>query len=108
VKGVRFVFTVAATAMLTVAVGAAVAQDETSLPPSLDEGTIPEGLEGEETDVGASPEEAGLPPAPSLASEGIPVSGNPTSGYATPDGTRVPAGAVSSGGLARLPATGGA
>jgi hypothetical protein len=109
VRGARSVFTVAVTAMLTVAVGAAIAQDETLLPPSLDEeGTILEGLEGEETDVGASPEEASLPPTPSLASEGISVSGDPTSGYATPDGTRVPAGAVSSGGLARLPATGGA
>jgi hypothetical protein len=41
VKGARSVFTVAVTAMLTVAVGAAIAQDETLLPPSLDEeGTI--------------------------------------------------------------------
>ena len=54
------------------------------------------------------PEPPIVPPTPSVASEGVPVSGNPTSGYETPEGTRVPVGAVSSGGLARLPATGGA
>jgi hypothetical protein len=48
-----------------------------------------------------------VPPTPSVASEGVPVSGNPTSGYETSEGTRVPVGAVSKGGLARLPATGG-
>ncbi len=54
------------------------------------------------------PEEVPIvPPTPSVASEGVPVSGNPTSGYETPEGTRVPIGAVSSDGLARLPATGG-
>ncbi len=53
------------------------------------------------------PEPPIVPPTPSVASEGVPVSGNPTSGYETSEGTRVPVGAVSSGGLARLPATGG-
>jgi hypothetical protein len=57
---------------------------------------------------GASPKEPSSPPTPSLASEGVLVSGSLTSGYEAPDGTSVPVGAVSSGGLARLPATGGA
>jgi hypothetical protein len=64
--------------------------------------------EDTEKSSGASPKEPSTPPTPSLASEGVPVSGNPTSGYEAPDGTSVPVGAVSSGGLARLPATGGA
>jgi hypothetical protein len=64
--------------------------------------------EDTEKSSGASPKEPSSPPTPSLASEGVPVSGNPTSGYEAPDGTSVPVGAVSSGGLARLPATGGA
>jgi hypothetical protein len=64
--------------------------------------------EDAEKSSGASPKEPSSPPTPSLASEGVPVSGNPTSGYEAPDGTSVPVGAVSSGGLARLPATGGA
>ena len=155
-RGVRFVFAVAATAMLALARGAAGAQDEESSPPNLDEGItleereklldrsedflpknsspdekLPAELEGEEPDSGAqpkeekaseseqageapkeqsgaSPKESSLPPRPSPASEGVPVSGNPTSGFTAPDGTRVPTGAVSSGGIARLPATGGA
>ena len=132
VNGVRFVFVVAVTVMVTLAAGAASAQDEELLPPNLDENIAPGERTGEEMDAeaepkkekasepkaaseapteeksGASPKESSSPPTPSLASEGVPVSGNPTSGYAAPDGTRVPAGAVSSGGLARLPATGGA
>ena len=137
-RGRRFVFVVAVTAMLMLAAGSASGQDERFLPPKLDEDTTPE--EGEEKNldaeaqeltneeasapkaVGETPtkedvekksgepppeEEPSVPPRPSVASEGVPVSGNPTSGYETPEGTRVPVGAVSSGGLARLPATGG-
>ena len=139
VRGRRFAFVVAVTAMLMLAAGSASGQqDEEVLPPKLDEATTPE--EGEEKNldaeaqeltkeeasapkaVGQTPtkedvekksgeappeEEPSVPPRPSVASEGVPVSGNPTSGYETPEGTRVPVGAVSSGGLARLPATGG-
>jgi hypothetical protein len=132
VSGARFVFVVAVTVMVTLVVGAANAQDEELLPPNLDEDIAPEERTGEEMDAeaeptkekasgpkaageapteeksGASPKELSSPPTPPLASEGVPVSGDPTSGYAAPDGTRVPTGAVSSGGLARLPATGGA
>ena len=132
VSGARFVFVVAVTVLLTLAPGGASAQDEELLPPNLDEDIAPEERTGEEMDAeaeptkekasepkadreapteeksGASPQESSSPPTPPLASEGVPVSGNPTSGYEAPDGTRVPAGAVSSGGLARLPATGGA
>jgi len=136
VRGTRFVFVVAVSAMLVLAAGAASGQDEEVLPPKLDEDTTPE--EGGEKNldaaaqeltkeeasgpkaVGETPtkedteksgepaEEPSVLPTPSLASEGVPVSGNPTNGYETPEGTRVPVGAVSSGGLARLPATGGA
>jgi hypothetical protein len=136
VRGRRFVFVVAVTAMLMLAAGSASGQDEGFLPPKLDEDTTPE--EGEEKNldaeaaqeltkeeapapkaVGETPtkedveksreplEQPSVPPTPSVASEGVPVSGNPTSGYETPEGTRVPVGAVSSDGLARLPATGG-
>jgi hypothetical protein len=136
VRGTRFVFVVAVTAMLVLAAGAASGQDEEVLPPKLDEDTTPEeggekNLDAEAQELpkeeasgpkavgetptkgdteksGEPPEEPSVPPTPSLASEGVPVSGNPTSGYETPEGTRVPIGAVSSGGLARLPATGGA
>jgi hypothetical protein len=136
VRGTRFVFVVTFTAMLTLATGAASGQDEGLLPPNLDEDTTPEEGRGEKLDAeaqeppkeeasgqkalgeaptkedteksGASPKEPSSPPTPSLASEGVPVSGSPTSGYEAPDGTSVPVGAVSSGGLARLPATGGA
>jgi len=138
VRGTRYVFLVAVTAMLMLAAGSASGQqDERVLPPKLDEATTPaEGAEKnldaeaqeltkeeasapkavgqtptKEEDVqksGEPPEEEPIvPPTPSVASEGVPVSGNPTSGYETPEGTRVPVGAVSSGGLARLPATGG-
>ncbi len=155
-RGLRFVFAVSATAMLTLAAGAASAQDEGSLPPNLGKGITPEEreklldrsedflpknslpdeelpaeLEGKEPEAGtepkeekasepkqaseapkeksgAPPKEPSSPPRPSLADEGVPVSGNPTSGYTAPDGTRVPTGAVSSDGIARLPATGGA
>lgn len=133
VSEARFVVVMSVTVMLALAAGAASAQDEELLPPSLDEDIAPEERTGEEVDAeaepkqekvpeptsasqvtteeksGASPKESDSPPTPALATEGVPVSGNPTSGYAAPDGTRVPArGAVSSGGLARLPATGGA
>ncbi len=129
-------FVVSITAMLVLAAGAASGQDEGFLPPKLDEDTTPEeggekNLDAEVEELtkeeasgpkevgeaptkedteksGESPEEPSAPPTPSLASEGVPVRGNPTSGYETPEGTRVPVGAVSSGGLARLPATGGA
>jgi hypothetical protein len=135
VRGTRFVFVVAVTTMLVLAAGAASGQDEEVLPSKLDEDTTPEeggekNLDAEAQELtkeealgpkavgeaptkedteksGKSPEESSAPPTPSLASEGVPVSGNPTSGYETPEGTRVPTGAVSSGGLARLPATGG-
>ncbi len=135
-RGTRFVFVVAVTAMLVLAAGAASGQDEGLLPPNLDENTTPEEGRGEKLDAeaqqptkeeasgqkalgeaptredteksGELPEAPSVPPTPSLASEGVQVSGNPTSGYETPEGTRVPIGAVSSGGLARLPATGGA
>ena len=135
-RGTRFVFVVAVTAMLVLAAGAASGQDEGVLPPKLDEDTTPEeggekNLDAEAQELpkeeapgpkalgetptkgdteksGEPPGEPSAPPTPSLASEGVPVSGNPTSGYETPEGTRVPTGAVSSGGLARLPATGGA
>ena len=129
-------FVVAVTAMLMLAAGAASGQqDERVLPPKLDEDTTPEeggekNLDAEAQEltkeeasapkaVGETPtkedveksreplEQPSVPPTPSVASEGVPVSGNPTSGYETPEGTRVPVGAVSSGGLARLPATGG-
>jgi hypothetical protein len=136
VRGTRFVFVVAVSAMLVLSAGAASGQGEEVSAPKLDEDTTPEeggekNLEAEaqeptkeeasgpkavgETPTkedteksGEPPEEPGVPPTPSLASEGVPVSGNLTSGYETPEGTRVPVGAVSSGGLARLPATGGA
>ena len=136
VRGARFVFVLAVAAMLALAAGAASGQDEEVLPPKLDEDTTPEEGGGKNLDtevqeltmeeawgpkaVGDTPtkedteksgepaEEPSVPPSPSLASEGVQVSGNPTSGYETPEGTRVPVGAVSSGGLARLPATGGA
>jgi hypothetical protein len=136
VRRTRFVFVVAVSAMLVLATGAASGQDEEVLPPKLGEDTTPEEGGGKNLDteaqeltkeeasgpkaVGDTPtkedteksgepaEEPSVPPAPSLASEGVQVSGNPTSGYETPEGTRVPVGAVSSGGLARLPATGGA
>ena len=132
VREARFVVVMAVTVMLVLATGAASAQDEELLPPSLDKDIAPEERTGEEVGTEAepkqekvseptaaseapteekseaSPKESDSPPTPPLASEGVPVSGNPTSGYAAPDGTRVPAGAVSSGGLARLPATGGA
>ena len=129
-------FLVAVTAMLVLAAGVASGQDEEVLPPKLDEDTTPEeggekNLDAEAQELtkeeasgpkalgetptkedteksGEPPEEPSVPPTPSLASEGVPVSGNPTSGYETPEGTRVPTGAVSTGGLARLPATGGA
>ena len=130
-------FVVAVTAMLMLAAGSASGQDERFLPPKLDEDTTPEEGEEKNLDAeaaqeltkeeasapkavgetptkedvekksGEPPGEPSAPPTPSLASEGVPVSGNPTSGYETPEGTRVPIGAVSSGGLARLPATGG-
>ncbi len=130
-------FVVAVTAMLMLAAGSASGQqDERVLPPKLDEDTTPEeggeknlnaeaaqeltkeeasgpkavGETPTKEDVeksGEPPEPPIVPPTPSVASEGVPVSGNPTSGYETPEGTRVPVGAVSSGGLARLPATGG-
>ena len=135
-RGRRFVFVVAVTAMLMLAAGSASGQDERFLPPKLDEDTTPEeggekNLDAEAHEltkeeeasvprvVGETPtkedveksreplEQPSVPPTPSVASEGVPVSGNPTSGYETPEGTRVPVGAVSSGGLARLPATGG-
>ena len=135
-RGRRFVFVVTVTAILVLAAGSASGQDEGLLPPKLDEDTTTE--EGGEKNLDAeveeptkeeasgskavgeaptkedteknreSPEEPSAPPTPSLASEGVLVSGNPTSGYETPEGTTVPVGAVSSGGLARLPATGGA
>ncbi len=136
VRGTRFVFVVAVAAVLVLAAGAASGQDEEVLPPKLDEVTTPEeggekNLDAEAQEfpkeeasgpkaLGETPtkgateksgepsEEPSVPPTPSLASEGVPVSGNPTSGYETPEGTKVPTGAVSSGGLARLPATGGA
>jgi hypothetical protein len=138
VRGTRFVFVVSVTALLTLAAGAASGQDDEGvLPPNLDENTTPEEGRGEKMEVaeaqeppkeeasgqkalgeaptredpaksGASPKEPSSPPTPSLASEGVLVSGSPTSGYEAPDGTSVPVGAVSSGGLARLPATGGA
>jgi hypothetical protein len=136
VRGTRLVFVMTVTAMLALAAGAASGQDEGVLPPNLDENTTPEEGRGEKLDAEAqerteeeasvpqavdeaftkedaeksraSPKEPSSPPTPSLASEGVPVSGNPTSGYEAPDGTNVPVGAVSSGGLARLPATGGA
>jgi len=139
VRGRRFVFVVAVTAMLMLAAGSASGQqDEGFLPPKLDEDTTPDeggekNLDAEaaqeltkeevsapkavgetptkedvEKKSGEPPEEVpSVPPTPSVASEGVPVSGNPTSGYETPEGTRVPVGAVSKGGLARLPATGG-
>ncbi len=136
VRGTRFVFVVTFSAMLALATGAASGQDEGLLPPNPDENTTPEEGRGEKMDAeaqeptkeeasgakavgeattkedtekrGASPKGPSSPPTPSLASEGVPVSGNPTSGYEAPDGTSVPVGAVSSGSLARLPATGGA
>jgi hypothetical protein len=125
VRRTRFVFAVAVIAMLALAAGAASAQDKDSLPPNLNEGTTLAKLGAEPTNEkasepktpseaptkeksGASPKGSSPPPTPSLASEGIPVNGTPASGYTAPDGTRVPTGAVSSGGLARLPATGGA
>ena len=127
---------VAVTAMLMLAAGSASGQDERFLPPKLNEDTTPEeggekNLDAEaaqeltkeeasapkavgetptKEDVeksGEPPEPPIVPPTPSVASEGVPVSGNPTSGYETPEGTKVPVGAVSKGGLARLPATGG-
>jgi hypothetical protein len=136
VRGTRFVLVVAVTAMLMLAAGSASGQqDERFLPPKLDEDTTPEeggekNLDAEAQELtkeeasapkavgetptkedveksGEPPEPPIVPPTPSVASEGVPVSGNPTSGYETPEGTRVPVGAVSSGGLARLPATGG-
>ena len=136
-RGTRYVFVVAGIAMLVLAAGSASGQDEEILPPKLDEATTPaeeaeknldteaQELTKEEASdskaVGQTPtkeedvQKSGeppleppiVPPTPSVASEGVPVSGNPTSGYETPEGTRVPVGAVSSGGLARLPATGG-
>ena len=134
-RGTRFVFVVAVAAMLVLIAGAASGQDEEVLAPKLDEDTTPEeggekNLDAEAQELtkeeasgpkalgetptkgdaeksGEPPEAPSVPPTPSLASEGVPVSGNPTSGYETPEGTRVPTGAVSSGGLARLPATGG-
>jgi hypothetical protein len=137
VRGTRYVFVVAAIAMLVLAAGSASGQDKEVLPPKLDEATTPEEAgeknldtkspeltKGEASDSkglgqttttkedtvksGEPREEPSVPPTPSLFSEGVSVSGNPTSGYETPEGTRVPTGAVSSGGLARLPATGGA
>jgi hypothetical protein len=136
VRGSRFVFVVAVTAMVVLGAGAASGQDEEVLPPKLDEDTTPEEeaerhLDAEAQEltkeepsapkaIGETPtnedteksgepsEEPSVPPTPSLTSEGVPVSGNPTSGYETSEGTKVPVGAVSSGSLARLPATGGA
>src|SRR5215216_1420847 len=133
VRGTRYVFVVAGIAMLVLAAGSASGQDEEILPPKLDEDTTPaEGAEknldtetqeltkeeaSDSKAVGETPtkedvqksgeppeEETSVPPTASVASEGVAVSGNPTSGYETPEGTRVPVGAVSSGGLARLPA----
>ena len=80
-------------------------KEEASAPKAVGETPTKEDVEKKS---GEPPEEVPIvPPTPSVASEGVPVSGNPTSGYETPEGTRVPVGAVSSGGLARLPATGG-
>ncbi len=131
-----FVVAVTAMLMLA-AGSASGQQDERFLPPKLDEDTTPEEGEEKNLDAEAAqeltkeeasapkavgetptkedvqksgeppPEPPIVPPRPSVASEGVPVSGDPTSGYETPEGTRVPVGAVSKGGLARLPATGG-
>ncbi len=81
-------------------------KEEASAPKAVGETPTKEDVEKKS---GEPPEEVpSVPPTPSVASEGVPVSGNPTSGYETPEGTKVPVGAVSSGSLARLPATGGA
>jgi hypothetical protein len=68
VSEARFVVVMSVTVMLALAAGAASAQDEELLPPSLDEDIAPEERTGEEVDAEAEPKQEKVP-EPTSASE---------------------------------------